>query len=188
MVFRWQNQHFYKFCISLLKSGVIENDVQVYIIYTDLSKVFAGVDHCSLEAEVLFYGFVGKVLHLLKSYLFERTQIEGRNFQISDGDKPSSTGQSFRPAGFCIKNMLLKFSIFSRRCSQDAKVIIFCFCQNEFYAIFQRSIDKKLPLNIDKCSNRENDKTVSDFDYYLDNKVFAKTTSDPDLELTFAAD
>lgn len=62
-------------CITQYISNIIDRQMQVDVIYTDIQKAFDHVDHFLLLTKLDNVGFSSNLLFLMKSYLMRKRQF-----------------------------------------------------------------------------------------------------------------
>ena len=173
-----------------------DDDKKIEIIFTDFSKAFDRVDHGLLLSKLKTFGVQGKVLYVLKTYLMGRTQI----VKVNNATSKAMTVTSGVPQGSVLGPLLFWVYINSfpewwhsvgpLLFADDAMFISIGSSQEtvqkELNAIYNCTVENKLPFNIDKCTHMEIGKDSTD--YYVDDTALPKTTSHADLGLTLTED
>ena len=181
-------------------SSSLDIDMQVDAIYLDFAKAFDKVDHLLLIAKLRKLGFGGNVLKLLRSYLYNRTQV----VNIKGYKSKQVTASSGMPQGSILGPILFAFFIndlfhVTRFCkmlgfADDCKLFHVIGniedamnLQLDLHAVFEWSVRNRLPLNINKCKVMSFSRHAGFFDaaYEISDEGLLRVSTIKDLGVIF---
>ena len=145
-------------------------------VFTDFSKAFDRVDHGILLMNLFKNGVGRNLIKSLKSYPSNRSQPVKVNNEISD-PKPVTNGV---PQGSILGPLffLIFFNDLPSHCqnvtpllfADNAKFISLGLAkeefQNEFYVIYNWTVQNNMPFNVDKCTHLSFTKSSNKLCFY----------------------
>ena len=180
-------------------ANTLDNQGQVDVIYTDLSKAFDRLDHGLLLKKLSSVGLDQNLLLLFQSYLADRrltVQFQGiKSFEIiASSGVPQ--GSVLGPLLFIIfindigSNIHSNLLLYADDCKLFGRVDNLSDCeslQSDLLKVKTWCDENLLPLNISKCKvvNFNKKKSITAFEYKIDNVPLEKCTTFKDLGVVF---
>lgn len=181
-------------------SNALVNRKQIDVIYTDFSKAFDKVYHSILLNKMADIGFSDNLVKLFTSYLIERKQhVECMGYTSESYSATSGVpqGSNLGPLLFiifindiqyCIRHS--DFLMYADDFKIFKKIVTYADCeqlQQDLTAVYNWSINNKLPFNINKCLvisyTRKLDNVI--FNYAMNNSQLNRKNETKDLGVLF---
>lgn len=180
-------------------SKALDEKSEVHVIYTDFSKAFDCVNFDILLDKLDCFGLSTVLLRVISSYLKQRNNFVEINGVESKSFTPLSgvpQGSNLGPLLYLVYGNDLTVSL---NCNflmyaDDTKLFKIIknpsdcvLLQNDINEMFNWSVNNQINLNIKKCQVMvyTRNKSVTNFNYYVNGEVIKKTNECKDLGVTF---
>lgn len=186
-------------CFTQYVCEVLDGQGQVDVVYTDFSRAFDCINHHLLLVKLEHFGLSPKLLHLMQSYLCNRSSYvfyNGFHSYYFSATSGVPQGSNLGPLLFTlyINDLLMSLTCGAVGYADDLKIFSAIRDEND-RSILQLNIDhivewsseNYLTLNIDKCHTMSYTRKVQPLlgTYVMDGQLLERVDSISDLGVTF---